>query len=439
MKAISSLLIILSISTLSAVAQERVALNQVIALALQKNYDILLTRNDSALSAVDRNLSYGALLPTVNATGQRIWNTNDQRQGFADDSKREQLGIRTNNTAASVNLDWVLFDGLKMFATRERLEELYKLGALNVKEQVIESVASVISNYYNIVRQKQQLRAIEEQIAINQERVKLADTRFSAGLGVKPELLQAQVDLNAQKAARLKQQTLIAQLKEQLNQLAGLQLPKLFDVSDSIPLNTEIGLGDLANNLEQTNPSLLIARKNVAIANLAWKERRAERFPTLAFTSSYNFTRQLNSAVVRPEFQALSNRNLGFNYGFAIAIPILNNFTVRRNISAAQWGIRYQELFYENQLSIVNTTLTNAYKDYEYQRQALALEEQNIQLAKENVSIALERFRLGVSTNLELREAQISLEVANNRLIDARYNTKLAETELLRLKGDLVQ
>jgi outer membrane protein TolC len=55
------------------------------------------------------------------------------------------------------------------------------------------------------------------------------------------------------------------------------------------------------------------------------------------------------------------------------------------------------------------------------------------------VTIALERFRQGVSTNLELREAQRSLEEGYNRLIAARYNTKLAETELLRLKGDLVK
>jgi outer membrane protein len=83
--------------------------------------------------------------------------------------------------------------------------------------------------------------------------------------------------------------------------------------------------------------------------------------------------------------------------------------------------------------------LSNSFKDYELQKNLLALEEDNIALAKENVMIALERFRQGVSTFLELREAQISLQDAYNRLIAARYNTKLAETELLRLKGDLVR
>ena len=67
------------------------------------------------------------------------------------------------------------------------------------------------------------------------------------------------------------------------------------------------------------------------------------------------------------------------------------------------------------------------------------MEETNISLAKENVFIAYERYKLGVTTFLELREAQKSLEDAYNRLIAARYETKLAEIELLRLKGDLVK
>lgn len=87
----------------------------------------------------------------------------------------------------------------------------------------------------------------------------------------------------------------------------------------------------------------------------------------------------------------------------------------------------------------MDIAISSAFKDYELQKKNLALEEENILLAKENVFIAVERLRLGVSTTLELRETQRSLEESYNRLIAARYNTKVAETELLRLKGDLVK
>ena len=78
-------------------------------------------------------------------------------------------------------------------------------------------------------------------------------------------------------------------------------------------------------------------------------------------------------------------------------------------------------------------------KNYELYKKLLTLEEENILLAKENVNIALERFKQGISTNLELREAQISLEQGYDRLIAARYNTKVAETELLKLHGNIIR
>ena len=71
--------------------------------------------------------------------------------------------------------------------------------------------------------------------------------------------------------------------------------------------------------------------------------------------------------------------------------------------------------------------------------ESMSFRKNNILLAKENVNIQLELFRLGSSTIIQLRDAQFSLSDAYDRLIAARYNTKLAETELMRLKGELIK
>jgi outer membrane protein len=417
-------------------AQTVLRLEDAVANALRTNYDILLVKTDSASFALDNRYANAAFLPRFNATAQKTWNNNDQRQEFSDGTKRERDNIKSSNLTASVNMNWTIFDGFRMFATRDKLAEFVKLGELSVRNQVVNTVASVINNYYNIVRQKQQLLAIREQISINEERVKLADRKLSVGLGSKPELLQARVDLNAQKAAELLQLTLIAQLTEQLNQVTGQPIAGVFEVSDSIPINVSLQYESLANNLEQISPALKVAAKNVDIANLTVREARADRWPTISFNSAYNFTRSDNKAVVNP-FTPLFNQNKGLNYGFSAAIPILNGFNTRRLIRQAQLDVEFQSLSYQNQRSQIQLALDNSYKNYQYQIKALALEEENIALAKENVFIALERFRQGVATYLELREAQISLADAYDRLIAARYNTKLAETELLRLRGEV--
>ena len=441
----SFLVFVISLSFLApATAQDSLTLEQAVMAALKNNYDILLTRNDSASYALDYSYSWAAFLPQLNGTAGTTWNTNNQQLKFTKrgagggDSSVTRDAVKTHTMNYALNLNWTLFDGLKMFATRERLVQLEELGELGVKTQVINTVAAVINNYYNIVRQKQQLKAVEEQISINEERVKLADKKLSVGLGSKPELLQARVDLNAQKAAQLQQLTLIAQLRDQLNQLIGFRTGATYHVSDSIPLNTSLQFGELAQKFEDSNPSLLFARKNIDIARITLKERKADLFPILSFNSAYNFTQNDNSIAVNIN-QPFFNQNKGFNYGFGLNVPILNGFNTKRLIKQAELDIRYQQLVYANQRSLVDVGLSNAFKDYELQKRLLQLEEDNIALAKENVMIALERFRQGVSTFLELREAQISLQDAYNRLIAARYNTKLAETELLRLKGDLVK
>jgi outer membrane protein len=437
MKRNSLLLIILF--PLSVLCQNKIlTLDEAIATALQNNYNILLAKNDSASAALDYSYKNAAFLPRLNASLGDSWNINDQKQKFADGTKRELQGVRSGTINAGIALNWTLFDGFKMFATRDKVEEFVKLGELGIKNQVVSTIATVINTYYNIVRQKQQLKAIEEQMTINEERVKLAQYKLDIGSGTKPDVLQSKVDLNAQKAAQLEEQTLIAQLKEQLNQVTGTTTNSNYEVSDSIPLNMDLSLGEVLGKMESNNPTLLIAKKNIDIANLSLKERKAERFPTVSFNSGYNISRTDNKVTVNP-YQPLFNRNRGTNYGFTAAIPILNNLNTKRLIGQAKLDIQYQQLSYDNQKTLINLSVLNAFKDYEQQKKALALEEENILLAKENVDIVLETYRLGAATFIQLREAQKSLEDAYNRLIAARYNTKLAETELLRLKGDLVK
>ncbi|HLF45491.1 MAG TPA: TolC family protein [Chitinophagaceae bacterium] len=424
-------------STLCIQAQKFLSLEEAVATALQNNYNIQLSKNDSMVAALDYSYRNAVFLPRLNSTMGSNWSENNQKQEFTSGTKREG-GVKTNNYNASVSLNWTLFDGLKMFATRDKAEEFIKLGEIGIKNEIINTVAAVVANYYAIVRQKQQLKAIEEQMSISQTRVDLSQRRLEIGVGAKPDVLQSKVDLNAQIAARLNQQTLIEQLKEQLNQSMNVALNTGYEVSDTIPINMNVSLDDIQNNIETTNPILQITKKNIDIAYLTLKERKAERLPTLSFNSSYNFNRTNNNVALNPALP-IYNRNRGYNYGFVANIPILNNRNNNRLIKQAELNISYQQLVFDNQKSLLNLAVINAFKDYEMQKQALDLEEANILLARENVTIILETYRLGAATYLQLREAQKSLEDAFNRLIAARYNTKLAETELMRLKGDLVK
>lgn len=303
---------------------------------------------------------------------------------------------------------------------------------------MVNTIAQVVTNYYNIIQQKQQLRALEELMLLNEERVRLADRKLSVGAGIKQELLQAKLDLNAQRTQFINQQTAIEQLKNQLNVLVGMKLPGIYEVSDSIEINLNITKEEIANNIDSKNFLLQSMRQSMSVAQLQYRERFGEYFPTISFGAAYNYSFTDNKTLINP-FQALSNRSNGYNYGFTLGVPILNNFVTRRNVQQAQINFNRQGLLYDQQRAVINTSVHNAYVNYDNARKILLIEEENILLAKENTNIAMESFKRGVSTFIEQRTAQQSLEDAYNRLINARYLAKVAETELLRLSGDLLK
>ncbi|MCB0740322.1 MAG: TolC family protein [Chitinophagaceae bacterium] len=429
------ILILLSQTT---AAQKMLTLDEAIATALQNNYNIQLSKNDSAVAALDYSYRNAAFLPSVNANLSGLYRNNNQNQKFSDGTQRKLNDIRSNNYAASVDLNWVIFDGLKMFATRDKLKEIVQLGSLEIKQQIVSTIADVITNYYAIVKQKQQLKAIDEQINLNKERVKLAAYKLDIGVGAKPDVLQSKVDLNAQKAAYLNEETKMAKLRETLNQIINIKPGTNYVVSDTILIDMNVSLGDIQQGLDTQNPDLLLAQKNIDIAKLILKERKADLFPTVSLSAGYDFNRTNNKATVNP-FQPLFSRNYGRNIGFNISIPIFNHFNTKRLIRQSQLDIQYRQLLFDNQKSMVSLQVLNAYKDYELQKKALALEEENILLAEENVNIVFQVYKLNSTTLIQLKEAQNSLQEAQTRLINARYNTKLAEIALRKLKGEIIK
>ena len=196
---------------------------------------------------------------------------------------------------------------------------------------MVNTIAEVIVAYYTVVRSKQQIKAIQEQMGVSEERVKLAERKLEVGTGGKPELLQAKVDLNAFRTEIFTQETLIGRFKEELRGLVGLQLPQTFDVADTIIIDLNLRKEDITDNIDNKNYDLLSARKSVLIADLVTKERRGEQYPFLTFNSNYNFNRNENTVAIN-NFAPLNSQNSGINYGLSITWPILSNFRIKREI-----------------------------------------------------------------------------------------------------------
>jgi len=312
-------------------------------------------------------------------------------------------------------------------------------GNLTIKNQVVNTVSDVVKTYYDIVQQKQQLKNVDELMALSADRLKLAQYRLDIGVGIKPDVLQAQIDYNNQKALRVNQLALIDQRKQELNRLMNVPQNVNYEVSDSIHVNDDLVLGSLLNNLDEMSPALQLSRIDVDIADINVKLAKAARYPTIAFTSAYNFNRNSSNSVTNPSFQPLFTLNRGFNYGFTASIPIFNRFSVKQQIKQAELTVDYSKLRYENEQSTVNTNILNNFRSYLAQKEIVSINDSSVVLARENLNIERERYRLGATTFIELRQAEENLARALSNTTTTLYNLKVAETELLRLRGELVR
>ncbi|WP_299824359.1 TolC family protein [uncultured Pontibacter sp.] len=420
-----------------AFSQEQLSLEQAIRLGLQHNYDIQIATKQEAINENNVTLGNAGFLPSVDGRATRTFSENNSRQEFQSGPDRIRDGASSNNMGYGVNLNWVIFDGLGMFINLERLKTLEKSGELLTKQTVETTLADITASYFEVARQSFKIQALQDAIAISEARVEIAQAQYEVGVSAKVEILRAQVDYNADRSELLLQQEVLQNAKINLNQLLGRNPDINFVVTDSIVVDPTLNYGTAANDLYAANPLLQRLQLDRQLASLDMKAIRASRFPVIGVTSAYNFSR--SEAEPLNEFQARFNQNRGYNYGLTLSVPIFNGFNINRQAQNARINLESVNLEYQREENRLQADVARAYSQYSNRLQLLELEEVNVKLAQENAQIALERYKLGLLTAIELREAQRNELVASNRLIDIKYQAKTAEVELKRLSGTLLQ
>jgi outer membrane protein TolC len=418
----------------TSAAQEQLTLDQALDLALKNNYAISISRNESQVDK--NNFTYGnaGFLPGVSLNASGNYANNNTNQHYSSGLDVNKNGVTSTGFSSGIAMGWTLFDGMRMFATYDRLRELSDMGVLRSKIQIENTVAAVINAYFAVVKQKQLIHSTEESIRIYEERVKIAETRLNIGSGSRLDVLQARADLNEQRSILLTRQSDLSDFKYSLAQLLAKAPGSEVDVSDSLTITFQPKLEDLKSSIDKKNNSILFAEKNINVYQFSLRETRSLRYPRLGVNLNYNFTRSENQAGF-----VLLNQNLGFNAGFTASWTIFNGFNTERQIKNAQLLSLNSKLDYDQVKTEVSTELMKAFTRFQQALDQLKLEEENLSLVKENVNVALESFRIGKLSSIELKTAQTTFENAQGRLVAARYNAKLAETELMRLSGMLVK
>lgn len=425
-------LVLCLLCIIKANAQDVLTLENAVKIALENNFEIKISRNELKIDQV--NVAYGnaGMLPRVAANFQDNNNIQNTTQTRIDGTTNKLNNAKNNLLTYGVGLNWTIFDGFRMFARYDQLKTLQKLGEAELKLTIITRISDVHSNYYDLVQQQQQLIALDSSIVISNQRLELAKNRYNIGRASKLEVLNAQVDLNTDTTTLLRQKELYANTKTLLNQILARDVSIDFRVIEQFSVDKSLQLFALQTLASKQNPVLAAQILNKQVAELQLKQIKGDRYPILRVNSAYNFSESEASLGFITQASAR-----GLNYGLSATLNLFDGFAQNRNEKIAKTQIENATLAISQQNLALSTLLTTSFQTYLTNMELTTLEEKNEIIAKQNLDITLEKFRIGTITTLEFRTAQLNYINAKVRNSNAQFQSKISEINLKEVAGNL--
>ena len=416
-------------------APDTLRLDAAVQRALQNNQQAQIARREVDIAENNVSVGNAGFLPTL--TGQAGYSETvaSSDQTFLGGQTQNTDGAKTTQSNAGVDLRWTVFDGLRPFATYDRLGAERDRQAAATTEELEALAADVIEGYYDVARRQQQLAVLREAVSVSRERLRIVELQQELGSASDLEVRQARVDLNADSAQVLRQQTELVNAKSRLNRLLGRSgdASVRYAVTSSIAVDTSLGYGSLQETALRQSPALTQAREALQAAQAAKRETRADLFPSLDVTAGYGYSQLDAESGFLQE-----SSSTDFSYGVSLTFDLFDGLNRWHRTQNAEIRTTNARLAVEDVRTRLTTELTSAYERYQNRLRLVRLEQRNLEAVQANVDVALEQFELGTITSVELREVQEQFIQAESRLLTAQFEAKQAEVELLRLSGQLL-
>ena len=429
-------IILTTLLTLSAIlvnAQQILSIDEAIAVAMEKNFDIQIANKNLIQAEKNKNVQNTGFLPTLRGSGSASQSHSNVHIETYDEQVIETSGVKTTIYGGSVALNYTLYNGGNRINQMKKLKAAYELSDVQRKIQINNTLIAVYMAYYNVARANNQKNSLNESFDISKQR--LIRTKYMLKFGQKTTLdvLNAQVDVNRDSLNLIKAQIDIDNAKRELNFLLGYPPDHKFEVNNTVEVNKFLDYNAIKQNVSNNNYQLLqdsiskrMSEYDLKISQSAWQ-------PTLSANLSYG----LNNGNYGPDYIfAVLN-----THGFTPAVSLSwNIFDGRNNVKVqnARIEIQKQEIYREQTLLNIKKELDKYWADYKNQLAIVAVEELNLKVNQENFLKTVEQFKLGQVSSIDFRQAQLNLIQTKLNLTNAQFSAKLAELQLKKLEASLI-
>jgi outer membrane protein TolC len=414
-------------SPIVGLSQPTITLKSAIDTTLKNSFDIQIAANNLEITKGNNSFGVAGGLPSLNISLSDNQSYISVNQELYTGDKINKPQSTANALSTSLNSGMTLFNGFKIWATKKRLGLLQQQSELNLNNQIQNSIASVMTKYYDIVRQQEYLKIMQNSLDVSQKKLDIITEKKNVGMANDADFLQAQIDLNAAKQSLRTQQAIVEQVKTDLLQLMSQKAYYPYLVTDSITIDPSIQLNDVTSYLDR-NPQYMATEEQVKINEQALREVSALRFPTLRLTGGYSVSRTKNSAG-----NILLNESYGPNIGMSLAVPIFNGGSYKAQKEAAEFNIENANLQKESLFNTLTSGAIKTHQSYSSAIQQLEAQKTNVELSGKLINVVLQRFQVNQATILDIKSAQASYESVGYQYVNLSYAAKIAEIELKRL------
>ncbi len=423
---------------------EKLTKEEAISVMLENNFGIMIANNVVRVADNNQSILNSDYLPTISGLAGATYDNTSSNTSFNgaldnDGNPRSDIAIddaETRRYNASLNLDYILFDGLGRYYNYKALKEQYNLSQLEARETIELTTLQLISVYYEVARQMENVSVLEDALEISKQRELRAGYQFDYGQVSKLEVLNARVDVNTDSINLLVARQQFTNTKRDLNLVLNRDLETQFEVDTTATFVSLLKMNEFAEGASEQNVSLLQNEKNIELSGFDVKRAKAVLLPSVGLSGSYGWNRSENPAgVFFPGTTGTSNTlNVGLNLRW-------NLFDGGRSITTvknAKIALENQNLLKAQLSEQVFRDLANARGNYETALYIYRLQEQNVLTNDDNFRRSEEQFKIGQITSVEFRQAQLNLLNALTVKNAAKYSAKIAEAQLLQLTGQLL-
>ena len=416
-------------------AQNSISLEKALAITIKENIDIKIKTTE--LDQVKNYEKVGVLgvLPIIKVNGAASGNTGSSSIEFATEDFPEinDADSESKSIIGNVEISYSLFGGLASVYTYQKLKKQSDLKSTELLMKIEQVLLNTAKQYYDIAYLQEENKILYELLEVSKERYSRLKIQNEFGNASKLDLLAAEIDLNKDSVTVMNSDYELKAAKERLNQTLNRDLSTDYAVESYVEINKDLNYSELLELTNQNNSNILFHQYLIEITRKDKKINNTSIFPSVSVSAQYGYNQnESNTSII------LDQSNIGLTGFVNLSWDIFDAMARKRIAQNTQIEIESNELKLESIKKEIQKEFNVTYQQYENNIKLIEIETRNNEASERFFQRAKNQFFQGQLSRSDFRLAQVDLSISKNRLNQSLFMAKIAELNLYRLSGKII-